>query len=86
MNLFTAHPHQQGISYVEHWRFAMGIAWRLLISVAAFAMHAILPFISIGPRLDLEATAAFLSERNRWIQTAKNAKYAESSSDVAVFG
>ena len=86
MNLFTAHPHQQGINYVEHWRFAMGIAGRLLMSVAAFAVHAILPFISIGPRLDLDATAAFLAERNRWIESAKNAKRTESSSDVAVFG
>lgn len=70
MNPFTAHPHRQGISYVEHWRFAMGIAFRLLTSVGAFALHAILPFLSIAPRLDLEANAAYLEERNRWIGTA----------------
>ena len=70
MNPFTAHPHRQGISYVEHWRFAMGIAFRLLTSVSAFALHAILPFLSIAPRLDLEATVAYLEERNRWIGTA----------------
>ena len=70
MNAFTEHPHEQGVTYFEHWAFAMGIAWRLLASVVAFALHAILPFISIEPRLDLEATAAFLAERNHFIETA----------------
>ena len=70
MNPFTTHPHRQGISYVEHWQFAMGIAFRLLASVVAFALHAILPFLPIAPRFDLEATAAYLKERNRWIETA----------------
>lgn len=69
-NPFTAHPHRQGISYVEHWQFAMGIAFRLLASVIAFALHAILPSLPIAPRHDLEATAAYLKERNRWIEAA----------------
>lgn len=71
MNPFTAHPQQQGISYIEHWLFAMGIAWRLLSSVVAFALHASLPFIDIAKRHDLEATMAFLKERNEWIETEK---------------
>ncbi len=70
MNALTEHPHQQGVTYFEHWAFAMGIAWRLLTTVVAFALHAMLPFISIEPRLDLEATAAFLAERNLFIETA----------------
>lgn len=69
MNPFTNHPHRQGISYVEHWWFAMGIAFRLLKSVVAFALHAVVPFFPIARRLDLEATAAFLAERNRWIES-----------------
>ena len=48
----------------------MGIALRLLSSVVAFALHAILPFLHIAPRFDLEATAAYLAERNRWIANA----------------
>lgn len=84
MNPFTAHPHRQGISYFEHWRFAMGIACRLLMSVAAFALHAIVPFISIEPRLDLESTAAYLAERNRWIGTAKYTVHANAQTDLAV--
>ena len=66
----TEHPHEQGVTYFEHWAFAMGIAWRLFSSVVAFALHAVLPFMSIEPRLDLEATAAFLAERNHFIETA----------------
>jgi hypothetical protein len=70
MTPFTEHPCRQGLSYFGHWIFATGIAIRLLASVAAFALHAILPFITIEPRLDLEATAAFLAERNRFITIA----------------
>jgi hypothetical protein len=72
MNPFTSHTQQQGVSYSEHWGFAMGIACRLLVSVISFAVHAMLPFISINPSHDLEATAAFLEERNHWIETAKD--------------
>lgn len=85
MSPFTAHPHQQGVSYVEHWCFAIGIAYRLLMSVVAFAVHAILPFIPIEPQFDLESTAAFLAERNRWIETAKHTSHSEAPSDLAVF-
>jgi hypothetical protein len=74
MTAFTKHPYGQGISYFEHWAFAMGIAWRLLCSVMAFGIHALLPFITIERQLDLEATAAFLAERNRFIETAAAAE------------
>ena len=69
MNAFTQHPQAQGVTYFEHWGFAMGIAWRLLASVFAFALHALLPFITIARRFDLEATSAFLLERNRFIES-----------------
>ena len=84
MNPFTAHPQQQGISYMDHWFFAMGIAYRLLASVVAFALHAMLPSISIEPRLDLEATAAYLAERNHWIETAKSTGHTDARRDLAV--
>ena len=70
MNIFTDHPHEQGVTYFEHWQFAMGIAWRLLRSVVQFAVHALLPAITIERRFDLEATSAFLLERNRFIESA----------------
>jgi len=78
MNPFTEHTQQQGVTYVQHWCFAMGIAWRLFCSVVAFVLHAMLPFIDIERRLDLEATAAFIYERNEWIEGAKENKQAGS--------
>lgn len=75
MSFFTEHPHEQGITYFEHWRFAMGIVWRLLSSVVAFALHAVLPFISIEPQYDLEATAGFLLERNDFIEAAAASRH-----------
>ena len=70
MKPFTRHPRRQGLTYFQHWIFATGIMFRLQASVAAFALHAILPFVSIEPRLDLKATAAFLAERNQFIETS----------------
>lgn len=69
MNPFTRHPSRQGITYIEHWHFAMGIACRLLNSVAAFVVHALFPFVPVSPELDLESTAAFIRERNDWIES-----------------
>ncbi len=70
MTIFTQHPHDQGITYSEHWGFAMGIAWRLFRSALAFAIHAQMPWITIEKQLDLEATSVFLQERNAFIETA----------------
>jgi hypothetical protein len=83
MKAFTQHPHKQGVTYFEHWNFAMGIAWRLLASVTAFMLHAVLPFITIEPRLDLEATARFLAERNYFIETAAASAHQHSNQDIS---
>ena len=72
MNPFTQHTKQQGVTYWQHWCFAMSIAWRLFNSVTAFALHAIFPFIDIEKRLDLEATSAFLLKQNNWIENARD--------------
>ncbi len=77
MRAFTEHPHKQGVTYFEHWLFAIGIACRLLRSVVAFAVHAMLPFIPIERRFDLEATSEFLLERNRFIENAASVKYSD---------
>lgn len=69
MNPFTRHTQQQGVTYLEHYFFAMSVASRLLNTVIAFTLHAIFPFIN--SRLDLEATSDFLRERNHWIESAK---------------
>lgn len=85
MNPFINHPRKQGITYLEHWYFAMGIACRLLTSVFAFVLHAILPFIPIEPRLDLEATAGYLQERNRWIENARHTINGDAKPGFAIF-
>lgn len=68
MTLLTDHPYAQGFTDGTHFAFAAGIAFRLLRSAVAFAIHAILPFVSIEPRLDLEATSAYLLARNRFVE------------------
>ena len=83
MNLFTAHPYRQGITYFEHLWFAMTIASRLLVSATAFVAHSILPFIHIDPQHDLEATAAFLTEQNRWIETTKTMDSTRGGAGIA---
>lgn len=81
MNPFSTHPHDQGITYWAHFGFAMGIALRLLQSVAVFAAHAVFPFIGIDRSLDLEATTRFLQEQNDWIEGGKHG--AETLSPIA---
>jgi hypothetical protein len=82
MNPFTAHPQEQGINYREHCYFALGIAGRLMTSVIAFTLHALLPFIPIAPRHDLEATTAFLLERNEWIETSHQTALAHDQQNL----
>jgi hypothetical protein len=74
MNIFKEHPQKQGVTYIEHWLFAMSIATRLLNSVIAFALHAIFPFIDIKKKFDLEATAHFINEKNAWIEGMKHSQ------------
>ena len=73
MTVFTQHPNEQGMTYFAHWVFAMGIAWRLLRSVVAFAVHALLPCVGIAKQLDLEATSAYLLRRNDFVEAAAQA-------------
>ena len=81
MKSFTAHTQQQGVTYVEHWYFAMGIAYRPFISVVAFVTHPLLPFIPIKPEHYLEATVVYLNERNNWIESAKRTPHSNASTD-----
>ena len=81
MNPFTTPTQQQGVTFVEHWCFAMGIAYRLFISVIAFAAHALFPFNDIKREHDLEATIAFLNKQNDWIESAKRAVHDKVSTD-----
>jgi hypothetical protein len=81
MNPMTRHPTKQGVTYWKHFHFAMGVAARLLTSVLAFAIHALLPFVPIEPKNDLEATAAFLQQRNDWIGAASGRRTEHQEDD-----
>ena len=78
MNVFTKHTQQQGVTYLEHFFFAVSIAIRLANSVIAFALHGIFPFIDIKKELDLEATARFITTKNNWIENKKQTGQTES--------
>ena len=78
MNIFTEHPHKQGISYFEHMVFALNIAIRLLGSVIAFTLHGLFPFFDINKSLDLEETARFINQQNNWIEGMKIRQQADS--------
>lgn len=71
MNIFTRHTKQQGVTYLQHLVFAVGIAIRLSNTVFAFTLHGIFPFIDIKKDLDLEATAKFINTKNNWIEGQK---------------
>lgn len=77
MNIFTQHTRQQGVTYLEHMFFAVGIAIHLFNSVIAFAVHGLFPFIDIKKELDLDATASFINAKNNWIEEKKQIKQTE---------
>lgn len=41
---FTEHPRQAGETYWQHFRFTIGMAWRLGIISILLIAHGILPF------------------------------------------
>lgn len=84
MNIFTKHTRQQGVTYLEHLFFAVGIALRLANTVIAFTLHGIFPFIDIRKELDLEATARFINAKNNWIEGKKHIKRSSPGS-LAIF-
>jgi len=86
MHLFSAHPHDQGITYGAHFAFAMGIAARLQQSVLAFATHVVFPFIGIDRSLDLTMTSRFLQEQNDWIEGSKHGAESLSSTRSQQWG
>ena len=77
MKYFTEHTQEQGVTYLEHMVFAIGIAKRLANSVIAFTLHAIFPFIDIKKELDLEETARFIELQNDWIEGKKKGNQTE---------
>lgn len=76
MKLLTEHTQKQGVTYMEHLVFAVGIAIRLFSSAIVFVLHGLLPFVDIRKELDLEATRDYLEKQNDWIEGMKENKAA----------
>ena len=64
MNLFTKHPSNLGETYLQHMKFAVTIAGRMLVSSAFFLTHGVMPFINIPSIYNLESMFNFLKEKN----------------------
>lgn len=45
MNPFVAHPRACGLTYAQHWRFAMGVAVDAMAAGCAAFVHGFLPFL-----------------------------------------
>jgi hypothetical protein len=48
MKLFTKHPADVGMSYIEHLQFALKLSLTLLLCSITSAIHAIFPFLWIN--------------------------------------
>jgi hypothetical protein len=68
MNPFTEHPHQQGFTWWRHFRFAAGIACRLLPGALNLALHAVVPAIPMRKGWQLKELAEYLNERNAYVK------------------
>jgi len=45
MNIFTAHPHRIGETYLQHMRFALKFGSKMILGGCACLIHAIFPFL-----------------------------------------
>jgi len=43
--LFNEHPCEVGLTYPQHFLYALSVTWRLAVCVAACFVHAFFPFL-----------------------------------------
>lgn len=46
-NIFSRHPHEVGMSYAQHMRFALRLARKSIGCAMASLIHAFLPFLFV---------------------------------------
>ncbi len=68
MNPLTNHPQKQDFTRWRHFRFATGIAFRLLPSAANLVVHGLIPAIPMRRGWSLEELSKFLNERNDFVE------------------
>jgi hypothetical protein len=62
--LMTDHPRQAGETYWQHFRFTVGMAWRLGVCSILLLLHGILPFTLTHAASDrIKACNRILTER-----------------------
>ncbi len=45
IGIFTKHPREVGMSYYQHWKFALKLAFRFTKVAVCSVVHAFLPFL-----------------------------------------
>lgn len=45
INKFIQHPNAVGMTYLQHFRFAFNLAFRLFIAACCSVIHAVFPFL-----------------------------------------
>ena len=62
---FTKHPRREtGETWFQHFRFAVGVGLRMIITGIIFVAHGILPAIKIPAWLNLQETQKYLEKEN----------------------
>lgn len=63
-NMFVEHPNENGKTWGQHAKFAVGIACKMMNSSCFFLLHGLMPFIPIPTFYNLESMSAYLLEKN----------------------
>lgn len=59
----TEHHRSEGMTYIQHFVYALTIAARMLASAACLILHSVFPFICPPRGLDMESMRDFLNEK-----------------------
>ena len=71
IGLFTKHPTEVGKTWLKHLFFCLMVCSRLLLSLIAFLIHGVLPFIPIPRLLNLEETSEWLYQKDRKLDSER---------------
>ena len=62
--LFIEHPNENGKTWGQHAKFAIGIACKMMKSSSFFLLHGLMPFMPIPTFYNLESMSEYLLEKN----------------------
>jgi len=61
--LFTEHPGEQGETYWQHAKFALGVSFHFFISAIFLILHALFPFVCPPKPFELSSTINYLTKK-----------------------